>query len=143
VRLAEAAAKVSNMISLGVRNDTSVARIQLTPASLGAIQIHLQRTADGVVARVVTEHPEAAQTLAEHSDDLRQSLERSGTTLLRLDIETSDQHRSTEQEHPTSQNRAGSPGDDSDAEAEGPAPTTTIELTSGGLSGAALVNVLA
>jgi flagellar hook-length control protein FliK len=144
VRLAEAAAKVSDTITLGVRAGTSVARIQLTPASLGTIQIHLQRTADGVVARVVTEHAEAAQTLADHSDDLRQSLEQSGTTLLRLDIETSDRRGSAPQEQPTGTTGSGSShgGDPEETEADdltviGPA------TVGGGLTTSTLVNVLA
>jgi flagellar hook-length control protein FliK len=144
VRLAEAAAKVSDTIALGVRDGTSVARIQLTPASLGTIQIHLQRTEDGVVARVVTEHAEAAQTMADHSDDLRQSLEQSGTTLLRLDIETSDQRRSAAQEQTDGSAGGGSSrGDAADADGDDLTVSAPAAVAGGGLTTSTLVNVLA
>ena len=94
VRLAEAAEKVSNTIAMGARDGMSVARIELSPENLGAIQIHLQHTPDGIVARVVTEHPEAAQTLSQGGDDLKRQLQQNGTALLRLDIESSGQQRS-------------------------------------------------
>ena len=98
VRLAEAAEKVSNTIAMGARDGVSVARIELAPESLGAIQIHLQHTSDGLVARVITEHPEAAQTLAQSGGDLKRQLQQNGTALLRLDIESSGQQRSGEQQ---------------------------------------------
>ena len=94
VRLAEAAEKVSNTIAMGARDGMSVARIELSPEYLGAIQIHLQHTPDGIVARVVTEHPEAAQTLSQGGDDLKRQLQQNGTALLRLDIESSGRQRS-------------------------------------------------
>ena len=94
MRLAEAAEKVSNTIAMGARDGMSVARIELSPENLGAIQIHLQHTPDGIVARVVTEHPEAAQTLSQSGDDLKRQLQQNGTALLRLDIESSGQQRS-------------------------------------------------
>ncbi len=46
------------------------------------------------MARVVTEHPEAAQTLSQSGDDLKRQLQQNGTALLRLDIESSGQQRS-------------------------------------------------
>jgi len=67
----------------------SSARITLTPASLGGITISLSQTPDGLVARVTADHPEAAQTLAQSADELKRSLEQSGTPLLRLDIGSS------------------------------------------------------
>ncbi|MGZ4174830.1 MAG: flagellar hook-length control protein FliK [Solirubrobacteraceae bacterium] len=144
VRLAEAAQKVSNAIAMGARDGVSVARIELAPESLGAIQIHIQHTSDGIVARVVTEHPEAAQTLSQGADDLKRQLQQNGTTLLRLDIESSGRQRSGQQE------QAGSAqGSGSGASAE----ETTLGVTDADvagtdtplhtLSGSALVNVLA
>ena len=109
MRLAEAAEKVSNTIAMGARDGISMARIELSPESLGAIQIHLQHTPDGLVARVVTEHPEAAQTLSQGGDDLKRQLQQNGTALLRLDIESSGQQRSGRD------GQAGSASNDSDA----------------------------
>jgi flagellar hook-length control protein FliK len=145
VRLAEAAEKVSNTIAMGARDGVSVARIELAPESLGAIQIHLQHTSDGLVARVITEHPEAAQTLAQSSGDLKRQLQQNGTALLRLDIESSGQQRSGDQQAgstPGSGSGARSGGDaaaDDGAAIEAAAAETPLQT----LSGSALVNVLA
>jgi flagellar hook-length control protein FliK len=147
VRLAEAAEKVSTTIAMGARDGVSVARIELSPESLGAIQIHLQHTSEGIVARVVTEHPEAAQTLSQSGDDLKRQLQQNGTALLRLDIESSGQQRSGQQDQGASASSAGST-DSSSRSADG----TTDEDAAAGesaaiplhtLSGSALVNVLA
>jgi len=70
----------------------SSARITLSPAALGGIKISLQQTPNGLVARVVADHPDATQTLQQNAGDLKRSLEASGMTLLRLDISsTGDQ----------------------------------------------------
>jgi flagellar hook-length control protein FliK len=116
------------------------ARIELSPDSLGDIQIHLQHTADGIVARVITAHPEAAQTLQAGSDDLRRSLEQNGTTLLRLDISSSGRdggQPSADPEQRSSTSAIGAVEDE---------PTTTDPTSpdrGAGLDGSALVNVLA
>ena len=109
-------------------------------ASLGTIQIHLQRTSDGIVARVVTEHAEAAQTLAQNGDDLRRSLQQNGTHLLRLDIESSDQQRSEAQEETSPTSTDGGNGDQDDAGTDPMASTPALDA---GLASATLVNVLA
>jgi flagellar hook-length control protein FliK len=147
VRLAEAAEKVSNAIAMGARDGVSVARIELAPESLGAIQIHLQHTSEGIVARVVTERPEAAQTLSQSGDDLKRQLQQNGTALLRLDIESSGRERSGQQgqaEGAAGSSSTGSPSGaadgaaDDEGAAEALAPTPLHNL-----SGSALVNVLA
>jgi flagellar hook-length control protein FliK len=134
---------------MGARDGVSVARIELAPESLGGIQIHLQHTSDGLVARVVTEHPEAAQTLAQGGGDLKRQLQQNGTALLRLDIESSGQQRSGQDQTGSAPGSGSSGSADSrsggDATAEdgsaidASAPDTPL-LT---LSGSALVNVLA
>jgi flagellar hook-length control protein FliK len=146
VRLAEAAEKVSDTIAMGARDGISMARIELSPESLGAIQIHLQHTPDGLVARVVTEHPEAAQTLSQGSDDLKRQLQQNGATLLRLDIESSGQQRSGRDgqagstsgpdDNDPARPGTGSADEDADAQTAADTPLQT-------LSGSALVNVLA
>jgi len=100
---------------------------------------------EDLVARVVTEHPEAAQTLSQNGDDLKRQLQQNGTALLRLDIESSGQQRSGQQDQTGSAtgsdsgSSAGS-GEDGDADADG-ATSTDIPLQT--LAGSALVNVLA
>jgi flagellar hook-length control protein FliK len=146
VPLSEAAQKVSDMISMGARNGISQARIQLSPESLGSIQIRLQQTSDGLVAHVVTEHPEAAKLLAQNGEDLRRSLQQNGSTLLRLDIESSDQRRSSAQQQAaasfTGSGRPGGTDDDPEEDAADPVASVT-EIPTYGLSSSALVNVLA
>jgi flagellar hook-length control protein FliK len=148
VRLAEAAEKVSNTIAMGARDGISVARIELSPESLGAIQIHLQHTPDGIVARVITEHPEAAQTLSQGGDDLKRQLQQNGTALLRLDIESSGQQGagrdaqagSTSGSDGSNSGSGGNGSGDEDADTAAQGATDTPLQT---LSGSALVNVLA
>ncbi len=148
VRLAEAAEKVSNTIAMGARDGMSVARIELSPENLGAIQIHLQHTSEGLVARIVTEHPEAAQTLAQSGGDLKRQLQQNGTTLLRLDIESSGQQRpgrdgqagSASASNDSSSGSNSGSADEDAVDADGAVPSDTPLQT---LSGSALVNVLA
>jgi flagellar hook-length control protein FliK len=146
VRLEQAAETVRTTIAMAARQGSSSARIQLSPASLGGLQIHLQRTADGLVARVIAEHPEAAQTLAQNGDDLRRSLQQSGMTLLRLDIESSDRRDASAQPQPgaggsASRAAAGTGTDDGTLDAVSDA--TSLQISVNDLSGTALVNVLA
>ena len=147
MRLAEAAEKVSNTIAMGARDGVSVARIELAPESLGAIQIHLQHTSAGLVARVITEHPEAAQTLAQSGGDLKRQLQQNGTALLRLDIESSGQRRSGEQQAgsaPGSGSGSGArAGGDATADDGAAVEAAAAETPLQTLSGSALVNVLA
>jgi flagellar hook-length control protein FliK len=144
VGLAQAAEKVSEMIALSARNGVSQARISLAPATLGTINIHLQRTPDGIIARVVTEHPEAAATLASGGEDLRRQLAQQGTQLLRLDIETSDRRASQGDADPN----GGSSARERPTGAEAPVPAVSTEtelspLSCGSLTASSLINVLA
>jgi flagellar hook-length control protein FliK len=116
----------------------TTARIELSPESLGDIQIHLQHTADGIVARVITAHPEAARTLQAGSEDLKRSLEQNGTALLRLDISTSgrgDREPAAQQDSSS----GGAIGADDEEPTTGPTSNERVA----DLSGSALVNVLA
>jgi flagellar hook-length control protein FliK len=146
VRLEQAAETVRATIAMAARQGSSSARIQLSPASLGGIQIHLQRTSDGLVARVIAEHPEAAQTLAQNGDDLRRSLQQSGMTLLRLDIESSDRRDPSAQQQPgaggaSSRAVAGAGTNEDDGTLDAVSDATSISAHD--LSDSALVNVLA
>lgn len=140
VGLSEAVETVKTTIELGSRQGFSQAKIQLAPASLGQITIHLQKTSDGIVAKVVADHSAAAQTMQQGGDDLRRSLQNSGLHLLRLDIETrGDQRGSANGSAHTSQSdRTGGDNDTASAGNDGASQPTTIVLPNG-----ALVNVLA
>ena len=149
VRLAEAAEKVSNTIAMGARDGMSMARIELSPENLGAIQIHLQHTPDGIVARVITEHPEAAQTLSQGGDDLKRQLQQNGTALLRLDIESSGQRSGSDGQagandtDPTRTNDSSSGANGGSADEDDAVAQASADTPLQNLSGSALVNVLA
>ena len=139
VGLSEAVETVKTTIELGARQGFSQAKIQLAPANLGQITIHLQKTSDGIVAKVVADHSAAAQTMQQGGDDLRRSLQNSGLHLLRLDIETrGDQRGSANGGTQTSQSDRTAGDNDAAAGDDGASQPTTIVLPNG-----ALVNVLA
>ena len=111
------------------------------------MQIHLQHTADGIVARVIADHAAAAQTLAQNGDDLRRSLQSHGVTLLRLDIESSDDRATAGAEDRAGQATARRPRARRRRRGRRRAPTasaaTDTTTSAHDLGGTALVNVLA
>jgi hypothetical protein len=92
VPLARAAETVQLALRAATERGVTRARISLTPAELGGIEIHLRHTAEGLVARVVAEHAGAAHLLQQAGAELRRSLEAQGVTLLRLDVGASGHH---------------------------------------------------
>jgi flagellar hook-length control protein FliK len=77
---------VDAAMQMGHSRGITRARLHLHPAELGAIELHLRHTANGMTARVVAESPEAVAVLQQASNDLRRSLEQAGITLTGLDI---------------------------------------------------------
>lgn len=146
VHLQEAVDAVRATFTAANQAGISSARISLTPASLGGIKISLTQTPDGLIARVATDHPEAAQTLQQSAGDLRRSLEAGGMSLLRLDIGSSGQQSlagftgSDQNGSPSSGSGdwTSTPGDAVDGDETGTPTQLTNELTSG-----SHVNVLA
>ena len=92
VTLQEAVDAVRATFSAVNQAGVSSARITLSPAALGGIKIALSQTPAGLIARVVADHPEAVQTLAQSADELRSSLTQSGVHVLSLEISSSGQH---------------------------------------------------
>jgi flagellar hook-length control protein FliK len=117
VTLREAVDAVKASFTAANQAGISTARITLSPESLGGIRISLSQTPDGLVARVATDHPEAAMTLQQSAGDLKRSLEESGMSLLRLDIGSSGQQSQS--------SFAGSAGDGSQA---GPGSSATHRM---------------
>jgi flagellar hook-length control protein FliK len=134
---------VRTTIENGARQGISQARIALSPASLGGLQIHLTQTSDGLVARIVAEHSDAARTLQQGSDDLRRSLQAGGVTLVGLDIESSDERGAASSDPRANPDESGSRqpgGADQDVEsADGPTDSHLLTTAPAG----SLVNVLA
>jgi flagellar hook-length control protein FliK len=146
VGLDHAVETVRMTIELGARQGYSQARIQLSPPELGDIRIQLHQTSEGLVARVVAEHASAAQALQHSGAELRRSLESAGVSLLRLDIESSDQQGQTARDSGTPTRagngaaRDGAAGDEQLESADDEPGTTklTVSLPTG-----AVVDVLA
>jgi flagellar hook-length control protein FliK len=86
VALQHVARTVEAAMQLGHNRGITHARLHLHPAELGAIEIHLRHTANGMTARVVADSPEAVTMLQQASNDLRRTLEQAGITLSGLDI---------------------------------------------------------
>jgi flagellar hook-length control protein FliK len=138
VPLNRSAEAVEHVLRLASARGVTHARIALRPAELGSIDVHIRSTAEGLVARVVAHTAEAVQTLQNAANDLRQSLEEQGLTLMSLDIG---------QPGDRSAGRAGADADDgkgggdspSAAESDdAPTQTSTLRLPTG-----VLVDVLA
>jgi len=128
------------------------ARISLTPRELGAIEVHLRQTADGLVARVVAEHATAAQLLHNAGGELRRQLESQGLTLLRLDIGASGEQGGRAADRQALANGGGAFGDEAGSSRKRDAdPLTSLDGTSDHISttttltlpNGALVDVLA
>ncbi len=128
---------------MGARAGASSAQIELSPASLGTIRIQLQHTPDGVTANVLTDHQAAADTLSQGGDDLRRAFQSAGVNLLSLNIEARGDNSGqtqTQDQGQSSGSHYSTGGDDIDADGgAGAVDPTSIS----GLSGSALVNVLA
>lgn len=84
-------------IELAARQGIVKARIELQPEELGHISIRLSQTSEGLRARITADTPAGAQALSQGRAELRQSLSSLGLSLLQLDIGSSGQPRSGEQ----------------------------------------------
>ncbi|HXC45816.1 MAG TPA: flagellar hook-length control protein FliK, partial [Solirubrobacteraceae bacterium] len=84
-------------IELAARQGIARARIELQPEELGHISIRLSQTSEGLRARVTAETPAGAQALTQGRGELRQTLSSMGVSLLRLDIDSSGQSQTGEQ----------------------------------------------
>jgi flagellar hook-length control protein FliK len=96
-------------IELAARQGVARARIELQPEALGHISIRLSQTGEGLRARVTADTPAGAQALAQGRSELRQSLGSLGLSLLRLDIGSSGQPQTGEQDGGFAAEADGSP----------------------------------
>ncbi len=86
VALQQAVESLQATVELAARQGLAQARIQLHPAELGEIRIHLTQTSAGLLARVSAESSAAAQALISAHDELRQSLTSLGIDLAQLHV---------------------------------------------------------
>ena len=152
VPLARAAETVHATITTLTTQGLGQARITLSPDALGGLKVVLTQTDHGLVARIIADHPEAAQALAQGAEALRRSLEAAGTPLARLDIGTGSQQTAGFSSggsqdgaaRDANQGTAGSRGPASygisDSTDEAPSQSTQLTVT---LGDGSLVNVLA
>jgi len=120
----------------------SLARIRLSPATLGDIHIQLQQTTGGVIARVLADHPATVHTLQQAGAELRRALEGTGTTLLALDIGASGQERDGRAADPGSTGPGSTPRGPSRDGAAAPATPVQAPRTVT-LGNGALIDILA
>ena len=85
-------------VELAARQGIAKARIELQPEELGHISIRLSQTNEGLRARVTADTPAGAQALSQGRSELRQSLSSLGLSLLQLDIGSSGQPQTGEQD---------------------------------------------
>lgn len=97
-------------IELAARQGIAKARIELQPEELGHISIRLSQTSEGLRARVTADTPAGAQALNQGRSELRQSLSSLGLSLLQLDIGSSGQPQTGEQDGRFATNADGSSG---------------------------------
>ncbi len=95
-------------IELAARQGIAKARIELQPEELGHISIRLSQTSEGLRARVTADTPAGAQALSQGRSELRQSLSSLGLSLLQLDIGSSGQPQTGEQDGRFAGNANGS-----------------------------------
>jgi flagellar hook-length control protein FliK len=131
---------VHQVIRISQSNGITQARVQLHPAELGSIDIHLRSTPDGVVARVVADASQAAAVLRDGGDELRRQLASQGINLTQFDVGTAG----SEQREAAFGN-GGSERHQRDTRAANPdnAPTDDPEETTITLPNGVLVDVLA
>jgi flagellar hook-length control protein FliK len=85
-------------IELASRQGIAKARIELQPEELGHISIRLSQTSEGLRARVTADTPAGVQALSQGRSELRQTLGSLGLSLLQLDIGSSGQPQTGEQD---------------------------------------------
>jgi flagellar hook-length control protein FliK len=95
-------------IELASRQGIAKARIELQPEELGHISIRLSQTNEGLRARVTADTPAGAQALSQGRSELRQSLSSLGLSLLQLDIGSSGQSQTGEEDGRFAANADGS-----------------------------------
>jgi flagellar hook-length control protein FliK len=83
---ADAAGQVARQIDLAVQQGRNTLRMQLRPAELGAIDIRLHTTGQGVNVTVLTEQASTGRLLEAQLSQLRQSLADAGVQLAHVNI---------------------------------------------------------
>jgi hypothetical protein len=83
---ARAVPTVSVALDVLARRGATTARLTLKPEALGGVDVHLRHTAKGLDVRLTAEGAEAGRALHASAELLRQRLESTGVTVLRLEV---------------------------------------------------------
>jgi flagellar hook-length control protein FliK len=89
LQLAQTVERLREMVQIATRNGAAHARLQLHPVELGAVEVRLKASTDGVTAKIIADRPEAVEALQQAGADLRRSLEDRGVTVLDVEISLS------------------------------------------------------
>jgi flagellar hook-length control protein FliK len=145
VALERAARATEAALGVAARRGFTHARLQLHPAELGTVEVHLRHSAQGLTARVVAEAPDAVAALQQAAPELRRALEAQGVTILGLDIGArGDERRAHEgPAEPGPSRRARRGGEDADDAPEALAPVQLTPATRIALPQGALLDVIA
>jgi flagellar hook-length control protein FliK len=116
VPLSELAHATGAAIRFTAGQGGGTARILLHPQELGSVEIRLRSTPNGITATLRTDNPQAAQTLALASDELRRALEAQGLPVLDLDVSDGSRRQAAHDDPEPSPHRRldGRPGAEED-----------------------------
>ncbi len=82
--------KLHDVVQLGSRGGSAHAHLQLHPVELGAVDVRLRTTADGVVATIKVHDAAALGAVTAAGNELRENLTDRGINVARLDVSLSD-----------------------------------------------------
>jgi flagellar hook-length control protein FliK len=87
--------KIHDLVRIaGLRDGTARATLHLKPAELGAVQVHLRTTADGLIASIHAHDAAALIALKHAGAELQQSLQDRGINLARIELQLSSENGS-------------------------------------------------
>jgi flagellar hook-length control protein FliK len=142
VPLSRAVETIEATLRVATQRGVSHARLQLNPAELGAVEVSLRGTAEGIVATVRADAAQAASVLQQAGAELRRSLEDAGVRVLELDIGWSGTESRGDAdgsgERPSARGSAGPGAAGAGLAGDTDIPETVLELPNG-----VLVDVIA
>jgi flagellar hook-length control protein FliK len=101
---AAAVERIQDLVRIAtLRDGHARATLQLKPAELGTVNVHLRTTADGLVATIGAQDAAALTALRHAGAELQQALQDRGVTLARIDLQLSSGNESAARDRRESQ----------------------------------------
>lgn len=145
---AETVQGLQDLAHVAATRGAARARLQLHPAELGAIDVRLKVTSEGLTAVITADRPEAVQALQQAGAELRKALEDRGLNVVSFDVDLASgqagsQHDPAARDRTdgASTGRSTTGGTDAADELDGMEPDDHTTPT--GVPAGALVDVLA